>query len=91
MTRFEMPLKRKFLSRNNKWVVSVWNKGKMHSDGIIRDGKGPPWTVFFDGEEVEVAPVAPVENLLNLKIGILTLRGKQGVASRTRPSRTAAF
>jgi hypothetical protein len=28
MTRFEMKLKRKFLSENNRWVISVWNKGK---------------------------------------------------------------
>jgi hypothetical protein len=28
MTRFEMKLKRRFLSKSNRWVISVWNRGK---------------------------------------------------------------
>jgi hypothetical protein len=52
MTRFEMKLKRAFLSQNNKAVISVWNKGKTDSRGINRDGNNPPWTVFINGEEI---------------------------------------
>ncbi len=52
MTRFEMKLKRQFLSMGNRIVVSVWNKGKTFSNGQTRDGINPPWTVYLNGEEV---------------------------------------
>jgi len=55
MARFEMKLKRRFLSQQGRWVVSVWNKGKADKDGKVRDGSRPAWTVYHDGAEVEVA------------------------------------
>jgi hypothetical protein len=71
MTRFEMNLKRKFLSRNNRWVVSVWNKGKKFKDGKARDGDGPAWTVFRDGKEVLVERLP---NELGVEIGTLDIQ-----------------
>ncbi len=54
MTRFEMKLKRQFLSENNRWVISVWNKGKKDKNGTIKNEKKPAWTVFYNGKEIEV-------------------------------------
>ena len=70
MTRFEMKLKRQFLSENGRWVISVWNKGKKDRNGRSKDGKGPAWTVFYDGEEIVVTPI---ENQLGVEIGILNI------------------
>jgi hypothetical protein len=53
MTRYEMKRKRKFLSEDGRWVLSVWNKGKrVGKSQQPRDGKNPPWTVFHDGCEI---------------------------------------
>lgn len=68
MTRFEMKLKRCFLSENDRWVISVWNKGKSDRNGRVRDGVRAAWTVYHDGEE---ATVAPISNELHLEIGIV--------------------
>ena len=68
MTRFEMKMKRQFLSRGGRWVISVWNKGKSFSGGKRRDGKKPAWQVFCDGREVEIAPI---QNRLGVEIGIV--------------------
>ncbi|MDP3451813.1 MAG: hypothetical protein Q8R90_02565 [Bacteroidales bacterium] len=54
MTRFEMKLKRKFLSKNRRWVISVWNRGKADKNGVIKDGQNPAWTVFFNEKEVMI-------------------------------------
>ncbi|RLD40440.1 MAG: hypothetical protein DRI89_12030 [Bacteroidetes bacterium] len=54
MTRFEMKLKRQFLSMNDRIVVSVWNKGKTFTNGQTRDGVNPPWTVYLNGEEIMI-------------------------------------
>jgi hypothetical protein len=68
MTRFEMMKKRHFLSEHNRWVISVWNKGKINRLGQTRDGKSPPWTVFHDGKLVAVSAIP---NDWNVEIGIL--------------------
>lgn len=57
MTRFEMNLKRAFLSRNDKWVISVWNKGRCDKNGRVKDGVKPAWTVYHSGVEVALEPV----------------------------------
>ena len=47
MRRFEMKLKREFLSKNNRWVISVWNKGKG------RESK-EPWTIYHNGKKQDI-------------------------------------
>lgn len=54
MSRFEMMMKRRFLSKGGRWVISVWNRGKLDKHGRAREGGNPPWTVFFDGKAVVV-------------------------------------
>ncbi len=49
MTRFEMKLKREFLSKAGRTVVSVWNRGRG------RDGNKAPWTVYHNGKFFDVA------------------------------------
>jgi hypothetical protein len=71
MIRFEMKLKRQFLSENNRWVVSVWNKGKEYKNGRTMDGGSPAWTVFHNGSEKEVKPEP---NQLGLEIGIVDVK-----------------
>lgn len=74
MTRFEMQMKRRFLSSHGRTVVSVWNKGKVSSSGRSRDGKGPPWAAFHDGQAV---PIRSLERGLgveqNTMLGILDI------------------
>jgi hypothetical protein len=62
MTRFEMKLKRAFLSSNNRLVISVWNKGKTDKQGTNRDGKNPPWTIFSNGKDLYL-PREPLRGL----------------------------
>lgn len=71
MTRFEMKLKRKFLSKNNRWVISVWNKGKEDKNGKTKDGNGHAWTVFHNGNEVEVPRIS---NEFGVEIGVLNVK-----------------
>jgi len=71
MTRFEMNLKRKFLSRNDRWVVSVWNKGKENKDGKVRDGKAAAWIVFHDGKQLYVQSIP---NEFGVEMGLLEIR-----------------
>jgi len=68
MTRFEMKLKRGFLSTRGRWVISVWNKGKEDKNGNVKDGSGPAWTVFHNGvsNDVDLIP-----NPFGIEIGIL--------------------
>lgn len=73
MTRFEMKLKRKFLSEggDGRWVISVWNKGKRDSAGKTKDGNGPAWTVYHNGHEQSVEVIS---NNHHVDIGILDIR-----------------
>lgn len=71
MIRFEMKLKRLFLSKNNRWVVSVWNKGKADKNGRPMDGPGLAWTVFHNGIEKDVKPEP---NQLGVEIGIVDVK-----------------
>jgi hypothetical protein len=74
MTRFEMKLKRQYLSKNKRWVVSVWNKGKSDKNGKIKDGEKPAWTIYYDGKEKDIKPiVCGISNQVNMEIGILDL------------------
>lgn len=73
MTRFEMRLKRRFLSENGRWVISVWNKGKADRSGRIRDGKSPAWNLFHNGQEMTMT-IKPTPNELALEIGIIDVR-----------------
>ena len=68
MTRFEMNLKRAFLSRNGRWVISVWNKGRLDRNGRAKDGVKPAWTVYHSGVEIALEPVFKD---FGLEIGIL--------------------
>ncbi len=70
MTRFEMNLKREFLSRNNRWVVSVWNKGKQDKNGKIKDGLDSAWTVYHNGQKKFTEPIS---NNYKLEIGVLNI------------------
>ena len=71
MTRFEMKLKRQFLSENGRWVISVWNKGKEDNNGKVRDGFNPAWTAFHNGKEKKVDLI---QNQLGVEIGILDFK-----------------
>jgi len=71
MTRFEMKLKRQFLSENNRWVISVWNKGKEDRNGKTKDGNGHAWTVFHNGNEVEVKRIP---NEFGVEIGVVNVK-----------------
>lgn len=70
MTRYEMKLKRQFLSKQGRWVISVWNKGKEDKSGRTRDGKNPPWTIFHNGRDVS-DKASIIGNQLDLDIGVL--------------------
>lgn len=74
MTRFEMNMKRVFLSKNMRWVVSVWNKGKRDKNGTIKDGIDPAWTVYHNGVKI---PVVSISNDLEVEIGILDATARQ--------------
>ena len=71
MTRFEMKLKRKYLSENNRWVISVWNKGKKDKNGRVRDGDGPAWTLYHNGKE----RIIDIHKEFGIQIGILDISG----------------
>ena len=74
MTRFEMKLKRQFLSKNNRWVISVWNKGKINSKGKpIGDGVYP-WTVYKNGRPIQVPILKKLESKSNIEMGIVDIQ-----------------
>lgn len=70
MTRPEMNLKREFLSKKKRWVISVWNKGKRDKNGKTKDGPLPAWKAFHNGVEQKICPLP---NDLGLEVGILSV------------------
>jgi enamine deaminase RidA (YjgF/YER057c/UK114 family) len=73
MTRFEMEKKRSFLSKPDRLLISVWNKGKLfrnRSTGKRRPHKEPlpAWSVFQGGRRVEMKSLP---NDLGVEIGIV--------------------
>ena len=72
MTRFEMKLKRQFLSEKKRWIISVWNKGKKDKNGNTKDDEKPAWMVFFNGKEVIVEPEKHSFGV-NVEVGILSI------------------
>ena len=79
MTRFEMKLKRKYLSRNKRWVISVWNKGKEDINGNVHDGNNPAWAVFYNGDDFtdKVDKITySFSSKSNVEIGILNMKSQ---------------
>jgi hypothetical protein len=72
MTRFEMELKRKFLSENQRYVISVWNRGKQDKDGKVRDGNSPAWTVYYNRKKIEIEKID--HPISDVEIGILDIK-----------------
>lgn len=70
MTRFEMKLKRRFLSMGRRWTISVWNKGRKDKNGRTRDGKEPAWTIFRSGKSME-SSVKMIEGPSGFEIGVI--------------------
>lgn len=73
MTRFEMRLKQEHLSRNGRYVLSTWNKGKRNIAGNTTDGPSPAWRVFHNG--ILVFP-EPLHNDLGIEIGVIEVKGR---------------
>ena len=71
MTRHEMPKKRNFLSANNRWVISVWNKGKRDKNGKVKNETGPAWDIYHNGKQYP----KPIDILQRdgVEIGILDI------------------
>ena len=68
MTRFEMNMKRQYLSEQGRWMISVWNKGKRDKNSKTRDGSGPAWKIFHDGLEKQIEFL---NNSLGVELGVL--------------------
>lgn len=74
MIRPEMKPKREYLSKNQRLVVSVWNKGRSDKNGKVKNYKTPDWTVFYNGMEKELKPLNHnVDNQADIQIGIINL------------------
>jgi len=76
MIRHEMKKKRAFLSLNNRYVISVWNTGKLSSKGEKIAESKIPWTVFFNGQDLtakvnEISSVIP--GIRDIRIGVLSV------------------
>ena len=80
ITRFEIKLKQKFLSENNRWVVSVWNKGKKDKNCKVRDGKEPSWRAFFNGQEKQIEFIQhEISTNGHIEIGCLDLMSNKEI------------
>jgi hypothetical protein len=75
-----MEYKRQYLSREERWIVSVWNKGKKvgKKKRQTRDGSKPAWSIFRDGKKIDTVEKINFKergmkqlDRLNLDIGIL--------------------
>lgn len=73
MTRFELKLKRRFLSEAGRRVISVWNKGRKDKNGKVKDGRNPAWTIFYDGKAAD-DEVVMIHNQLDVEIGVLDVK-----------------
>ena len=85
MSRFEMPLKRMFLSEEGRYVISLWNKGKEFGEQKkTRDGKKPAWMVCHDGADVtdQVKKIETVEDLDKLEIGIVQIPLARSISAK---------
>lgn len=76
MTRHEMEKKRLFLSKPNRLLVSVWNKGKLfknHLTGVRKPRKepDPAWSVFRSGKR-EVVDQHHTDH--DVEIGVVMVR-----------------
>jgi hypothetical protein len=67
MNRSEMKKKRRYFSLRGRWVISVWNKGKIDKSGKTKDGTRPAWTIFNNGAEKKIECLP---NELGVEIGI---------------------
>ena len=77
MTRYEMKLKRKYLSKQKRWVISIWNKGRSDRNGMVKmDHKNPHgWDIYYDGIARELKPINhSVDNQVDIEIGIINLQ-----------------
>ena len=66
MRRYEMKEKRALLSKNGRFVASVWNTGKGREPGL-------PWTLFYDGGELSdriILMEGQIPNRPDILIGI---------------------
>lgn len=79
MSRFEMKLKRRFLSGGGRWVLSIWNKGKQDQHGRTRDGTKAAWTVFYNGD---LKFVPRIHNNFGVEIGIVNVAGSSDVVTQ---------
>lgn len=73
MKRYEMKDKRAYLSRNERTVVTVWNRGRFLGKGGEPD---PPWTVYHDGHSA-IETVKEIVHCIcdrhDIRIGILKI------------------
>lgn len=67
MRRYEMKKKRAYYSKNQRMVISVWNKGKGKESAI-------PWTVFYNEKDIteQVYEVSPqIDDRSDIRIGVV--------------------
>ncbi|MNL28350.1 hypothetical protein D3C87_1499890 [compost metagenome] len=70
--RFEMPIKKKIISKENRYFISTWCKDKYTG----REPKNP-WQIFYDGQDVsdQVKEIeSPIAKRPDIRIGIITIK-----------------
>lgn len=73
MVRHEMKKKRAALSCGERWVLSVWNMGKVSHTGKRVAEAHNPWTAFYDGEDVTNRIVEAKTGIDAVRVGIITI------------------